>query len=181
MIDRKKLVLEGITKEAYTGMRAVWRDGTQNGAARPRARVIIEEYEGFLNFARIVEPLKFTGFGDLLREFIQTPLAFCVSVRVQGGWQKTYLSEIEGRLGNLVSYAIDGGFVYLHFSPLPRDTDNEIGFDVYNGGVVSSVIKMPAATRRAYTWKGSDNGMIDVGSIQGLWVPREDYSAVRIA
>ena len=183
MIDKSRLCLCKITVSEYV------RVMEKLGRHREEGR-----YDSETDcFTKIVDNLVYPSFSALLEEFMQTPRARYVSIKVgHKDWEKYHVENgytmnleekpkmiDEDNISEIVKKAMDVGFIYLAFSSKFRDgkhkiPNNELSFEpTGKEGIEVTVASMeiPGEEWMEYSWL--ENPQKEYEKIRGLYVPRE--------
>lgn len=163
MIDRSKLGLKEITQEEYAElMKRINRARSPNWSDT--------------GFARILEPLEYESYRNILSNALDTPSVRSVSVRLVGlkdgkKWLKVYCKNIDENVELLLEHATKTKLMYVSFLSPNFDfklANNEIGFEPTESGLVRSTsIEIPGTERVNYKWDGSDK---EYKRIRGIYV-----------
>ncbi len=147
MIDRKKLELEEITWEEYSHFAR--RSGSEQS----------DSYPPYTCPVRIITPLVYHSFEDLLTDFLDTPGARRISVQKRVSscskrWVKVLHDEIKSNPYGVRYWAAEAESVhhlYIHFQTPTIQQDHEIEFEKEGDNIISRRIVFPFSQRHHYS------------------------------
>ena len=153
MIDQKQLVLQEITSDEYLKLRAYLGLNSDS--------VSLSEDMGS---AKIIEPLCYSNFEDLLQHTYDTRDVTHVSFKLGDFWAKAFPNQL---LHEQVVGLIERiGFAFVHFN----NRNHEVGFDRLPDGMVASTrVAFPGHQKHRYGWRGSSDN--EYAFIRGVLVP----------
>ena len=156
MLSTKRLRLREITLQEYNQVKA--RIGLP-----PK----VKEWDTS-GFAEIEVPLEYQSFYELLEDFVdvnedylgctQRPRRISIPIGKKQ-WKRTKVKHIHLReLHEMARLAEERRVVYVNFfNDLDNpNINNEIGFEIVDGKVVSACLFIPGEKRSFYDWNGSD-------------------------
>lgn len=175
-MNLKDIVLKEISVEDYVDLMIQ----TKKGLGLDRSKFIEDLRQkkaiGEIDFVRIIDPLTFGSYQDLLHCFKDGFRGRKASVRLkEGGWMRIKRVDLEIRnIEELSEIALDTGFMYVSFmsddvEARKNQKNNEIAFECVLNGVGSVAISIPLTELIHYTLEGRLVGNYE--HIRGIYVP----------
>ena len=117
---------------------------------------------------QVTRPLFYDDFEHVLYDVVATQGTNRVSYPENGGWRyvrPTRLTRQE-EIDRCAQGARNAGFLNVDFRD--RGGTHKIGFDSYDGRIVSSTVIVPGERKEKYSWSGESS---HCRSVNGIWVP----------